>query len=72
MDEAPSRIARWRKRSFSTQSEMGSRFVERILMVIIMLQQRGRELDDPGFDHLVLCEFRARLLKDGAERILFD
>ena len=30
------------------------------------------ELDDPGFDHSVLCEFRARLLEDGAERILFD
>ncbi len=29
------------------------------------------ELDDPGFDHLVLCEFRARLLQGGAERILF-
>jgi transposase len=30
------------------------------------------ELDDPGFDHTVLCEFRARLLEGGAERILFD
>jgi transposase len=30
------------------------------------------ELDDPGFDHSVLCEFRARLLEGGAERILFD
>jgi len=25
------------------------------------------ELDDPGFDHSVLCEFRARLLEGGAE-----
>jgi transposase len=30
------------------------------------------ELDDPGFDHSVLCEFRARLLEGRAERILFD
>jgi transposase len=30
------------------------------------------ELDDPGFDHSVLYEFRARLLEGGAERILFD
>jgi len=27
---------------------------------------------DPGFDHSVLCEFRARLLEGGTERILFD
>ncbi|MFC9916563.1 transposase [Streptomyces sp. NPDC059862] len=26
----------------------------------------GLELDDPGFDHSVLCEFRARLAKNGA------
>ena len=30
------------------------------------------ELDDPGFDHSVLCEFRTRLLESGAERIRFD
>src|SRR5215475_1339539 len=30
------------------------------------------ELDDPGFDYSVLCEFRTRLLEGGAERILFD
>jgi transposase len=30
------------------------------------------ELDDPGFDYSILCEFRARLLEGGAERILFD
>ena len=30
------------------------------------------ELDDPGFDHSVLCEFRARLLEAGAEQRLFD
>jgi transposase len=41
-DEALRRIARWRKRSFSAQSEMGSRFVERILTVITTLRQQGR------------------------------
>ena len=30
----------------------------------------GLELDDPGFDHSVLCEFRARLLAGGAEERL--
>jgi transposase len=30
----------------------------------------GLELTDPGFDHTVLCEFRARLLQGGAEERL--
>src|SRR5689334_17560608 len=30
----------------------------------------GLELDAPGFDHSVLCEFRARLLEGGAEEHL--
>lgn len=30
------------------------------------------ELDDPGFDASVLCEFRTRLLENGEERLLFD
>ncbi len=30
------------------------------------------ELDDPGFDYSVLCEFRARLLEGGAQARLFD
>jgi transposase len=30
------------------------------------------ELTDPGFDHTVLSEFRSRLLKAGAEQLLFD
>ena len=30
----------------------------------------GLELDDPGFDASVLCEFRARLLEGGAEERL--
>jgi transposase len=32
----------------------------------------GLELTDPGFDHTVLSEFRTRLLKAGAEQLLFD
>jgi transposase len=32
----------------------------------------GLELDDPGFDYSVLCEFRARLLEGGAEQRVFD
>jgi transposase len=30
------------------------------------------ELTDPGFDHTVLSEFRARLLNGGAEQVLLD
>jgi len=30
------------------------------------------DLDDPGFDYSVLCEFRGRLLAGGAEHELFD
>ncbi|MEV0186269.1 transposase [Streptomyces sp. NPDC050625] len=31
----------------------------------------GLELDDPGFDHTMLCEFRARLVDgDAADRLL--
>jgi transposase len=32
----------------------------------------GLELTDPGFDHTVLSEFRARLVKGRAEQILLD
>jgi len=32
----------------------------------------GLPLDDPGFDASVLCEFRARLLKDDATTLLLD
>jgi transposase len=32
----------------------------------------GLPLTDPGFDESVLCEFRARLLAGGAERLLFE
>ncbi len=30
------------------------------------------ELDDPGFDHTVLSEFRTRLLEGGSGRLLLD
>src|ERR671929_1487785 len=32
----------------------------------------GLELEDPGFDHTVLSEFRSRLVESGAERLLLD
>jgi transposase len=32
----------------------------------------GLELTDPGFDFSVLCEFRARLVSGGAERLLLE
>jgi transposase len=32
----------------------------------------NRELTDPGFDHTVLCEFRARLITGSAEQLLLD
>jgi transposase len=36
----------WRRRSFGTQSEQGSRFVERILTVVISLRQQNRDVLD--------------------------
>ncbi len=32
----------------------------------------GLDLDNPGFDHTVLSEFRSRLIDADAERLLFD
>src|SRR3982751_1460435 len=32
----------------------------------------GLELDDPGFDFSILCEFRARLIAGGAEHLLLE
>src|SRR5919202_3999552 len=32
----------------------------------------GLELENPGFDHTVLSEFRGRLVENGAERLLLD
>ncbi len=34
----------WRKKSFGTQSEAGSRFVDRILTVVTSLRQQGRDV----------------------------
>ncbi len=35
------RAVMWRRKSFGTQSEKGSRFVERILTVVTSLRQQG-------------------------------
>jgi transposase len=32
----------------------------------------GLDLDNPGFDHAVVSEFRSRLIDGDAERLLFD
>jgi len=38
------RAVLWRRKSFGTQSEAGSRFVERILTVVTSLRQQGRDV----------------------------
>jgi hypothetical protein len=38
------RAVMWRRKSFGTQSESGSRFVERILTAITSLRQQGRDV----------------------------
>jgi transposase len=40
------RAVLWLRTSFGTQSESGSRFVERILTVVITLRQQGRDVLD--------------------------
>jgi transposase len=40
------RAVLWRRKSFGTQSEAGSRFVERILTVVTTLRQQGRDVLD--------------------------
>lgn len=48
-NEAEQRIRRaviWRRRSFGTQSQDGSRFVERVLTVVITLRQQKRDVLD--------------------------
>jgi IS1 family transposase len=40
------RAVLWRKKSFGTQSEAGSRFVERILTMVTTLRHQGREVLD--------------------------
>lgn len=40
------RAVLWRKKSFGTKSEAGSRFVERILTVVTRLRQQGRDVLD--------------------------
>ena len=43
-ERALRRAVLWRRKSFGTQSEMGSRFVERILTVVTTLRQQGRDV----------------------------
>jgi transposase len=45
-ERALRRAVLWRRKSFGTQSEVGSRFVERILTVVTTLRQQGREVLD--------------------------
>jgi hypothetical protein len=43
-ERALRRAVLWRRKSFGTQSEAGSRFVEGILSVVTTLRQQGREV----------------------------
>jgi transposase len=43
-ERALRRAVLWRRKSFGTQSEVGSRFVERILTVVTTLRQQGRDV----------------------------
>jgi len=43
-ERALRRAVLWRRKSFGTQSALGSRFVERILSVVTSLGQQGREV----------------------------
>ena len=45
-ERALRRAVLWRRKSFGTQSEKGSRFVERILTVVTTLRQQGRDVLD--------------------------
>jgi transposase len=45
-EQALRRAVLWRKRSFGTQSEAGSRFVERLLTVVISLRRQQRHVLD--------------------------
>jgi transposase len=55
----------WRKTSYGTDSEAGSRFVERMLTVVATCRQRGRDV--LGF--LTAC-LRARLDGTSAPSLL--
>jgi transposase len=45
-ERALRRAVLWRRKSFGTQSEAGSRFVERILTVVTTLRQQRRDVLD--------------------------
>ena len=45
-ERALRRAVLWRRRSFGTESEAGSRYVERILTAVTTLRQQGRDVLD--------------------------
>jgi predicted Zn-ribbon and HTH transcriptional regulator len=53
------RAVLWRRKSFGTQSEAGSRFVERILTVVMSLRQQGRDVLE---ELTALCSHQPRSL----------
>lgn len=58
-ERALRRAVMWRRKSFGTKSETGSRFVERILTVIMSLRQQGRDV----LEYLTaLCSHQSRSL----------
>jgi hypothetical protein len=63
-ERALRRAVLWRRKSFGTQSESGSRFVERILTVVMSLRQQGRDV----LEYLtLLCSGQALSLLPYAE-----
>jgi transposase len=58
-ERALRRAVLWRRKSFGTQSDRGSRFVERILTVVMSLRQQGRDV----MEYLTaLCSHQPRSL----------
>jgi transposase len=65
------RAVLWRRRSFGTQSEDGSRFVERVLTAVTTLRQQKRDVLDYLTDACVaaICRGKAPSLLPGASEI---
>ena len=59
------RAVLWRRRSFGTQSEAGSQFVERILTAVITLRQQRRNMLD-----FLTAACTAAIRKDSAPSLL--
>ena len=60
------RCAIWRRRSFGTQSENGSRFVERIMTAVTTLRQQKRDV----LDYLILA-CKAKLIGKSVPSLLY-